>query len=242
MSTESTEVELPALTRDQARALTDKIKSGIAAVHEDLLAAFTLKAWEPLGYANVDEWAVAELSDFQALRVNRDQRREIAKAAAGANLSTRRMAEILGVSQSTATREMSGAGESNDSPVIGRDGKTYTRPPLAAVPDPEPEDSDEDIVVGEIVEDEEPKVPHPTDGLSRQAYNKTQYAKIEWLALTVESLDVQVRDLTPLSDATVTADDLRDFLKQVTDHAGGAARLKKYLTKQLENLEDNADV
>lgn len=236
MSTESTEIEVPALTKEQARTLTDRIKTGMDAVYQDLLVAFAMKVWEPLGYGNADEWAVAELNDLKALRVSRDQRREISKASV--DLSTRRVAEILGVHHTTVIADRAaGGGNPPGGTVTGRDGKTYTRPVLVPAPQDE-----EEVVDGEIVEDDEPKAPHPTDGLSRQAYNRTQFAKIEWLALSVESLDVQVRDLKPLSDATVTADDLRGFLKQVTDHAGGAARLKKYLTKQLENLEDDTDV
>lgn len=238
MST-STEVEVPNLTFDQARALTDRIKSGIDAVWQDYLLAFTMKVWEPLDYPSFDAWSDAELKGARAMRLNRDQRREIGKAAREQNLSTRQIADALGVHHSTVADDLrSTVGNPPVATVVGRDGKqrAATRPALAVVPDPE-----EDVVDAEIIEEDEvPQGPHPTDGMTARQRNKTEHHGLEWRVNVLRSFDQQVGELNDLSDGTVTADDLHDWLKIVTAHQGGAARFKKYLTTQLKNLEDTA--
>ena len=67
---------LPALGADEARALTDQIKTGIEVVWELAVAAYHGQAWVALGY---ESWDAHCDDEFQStrLRLPREERAEV---------------------------------------------------------------------------------------------------------------------------------------------------------------------
>ena len=110
----------------EARALTDQIKVAVEATWELVKRAYVERAWAVLGYDGWDDYCTREFGTSR-LRLPREERAEVVASLRESGLSTRAIAAATGLSQKTVSREVA-AGESNDSPVIGTDGKTYTPP------------------------------------------------------------------------------------------------------------------
>ncbi|MFZ2529774.1 MAG: helix-turn-helix domain-containing protein [Rhodococcus sp. (in: high G+C Gram-positive bacteria)] len=108
----------------EARALTDQIKVAVEATWELVKRAYVERAWAVLGYDGWDDYCTREFGTSR-LRLPREERAEVVASLRESGLSTRAIAAATGLSQKTVSREVA-AGESNDSPVIGTDGKTYT--------------------------------------------------------------------------------------------------------------------
>lgn len=129
-----------AISAQDARNLTDKIKAGTAALWELIKEAYASRAWASLGYSSWDDYCTQEFGTSR-IRLPREERREVVSSMREIGMSTRAIASATGVSQKTASRELAAARESNDSPeasyrpITGTDGKTYTPRPQ---PEPEP--------------------------------------------------------------------------------------------------------
>lgn len=118
------------LPEAEARARTDEIRAAISTIVDDqrrtmelLEAAARDGVHHALGYA---KFAVYVDREFRLAfaPANARSRGDIVQRLRRLGLSTRTIAEVTGVSQSTVSRDVR-RGESLDSPVQGRDGKTY---------------------------------------------------------------------------------------------------------------------
>ena len=101
-----------------------------------------------LGYASWPAWFSENVGSDVG---DRDNRKRLNTLMSGKGMSQRAIAASLGVDQKTVSNDLRESGEENSSPVIGLDGKTYTRPEEAE----EDWDDDDDVIDGEVIEDDE---------------------------------------------------------------------------------------
>jgi protein gp37 len=127
-----TDIAIP--TADQARALTDRIKVAVEGTWQMIREAYTSRAWAALGYDTWDAYCAAEFGTSR-LALPREERREVVASLAESGLSTRAIASVTGVDQSTVVRTLNTADafpkrDASPEPraVQGLDGKTYARP------------------------------------------------------------------------------------------------------------------
>ena len=118
---------------DEARALTDRIKVGVDAVWELIKQAYQSRAWSALGYSSWDDYCTREFGTSR-IRLPREERQEVVASMSEMGMSTRAIASATGNSTRTITKDMREVSQSTTptpTPVIGMDGKTYTRKPRA---------------------------------------------------------------------------------------------------------------
>jgi transcriptional regulator with XRE-family HTH domain len=117
------------LTEWEARILLDAMKSGVAQIEQQIVAAYQGRAWVALHYASWDEMCDVEFEGAR-LRVPRETRAEQVRSLREAGMSTRSIASALGVSVGTAHADLAGVQDRTPAPVTGQDGKQYaaTRP------------------------------------------------------------------------------------------------------------------
>ncbi|MFD6357256.1 hypothetical protein [Nocardia tengchongensis] len=122
--------QISMLSSEEARALTDAIRTQVAQVWELIKQAYAARVWELLGYGSWDAYCATEFDGAQ-LRIPREERSEVVASLRDIGMSTRAIAAATGLSQRTVARELA-AGEPNDSPdpVIGLDGKAYQPKPI----------------------------------------------------------------------------------------------------------------
>ncbi len=120
---------------DEARRLTDEIRTALVMTWELVQAAYVGRAWVALGYSSWDAYCEQE---FRAghLRLPREERQEVVGSLREAGLSTRAIAAATGLGKGTIGRELAGAPNGAPETVIGTDGKTYsaTQPAEDEVP------------------------------------------------------------------------------------------------------------
>jgi hypothetical protein len=144
---------MTALVReDDARLLTDRIKAKLETiiVNRDAVIPLIHQARESgvhevLGYKS---WTAYVESEFGGVlpQLTRAERQPLVEELASIGMSTRAIAPIVGVGDSTVHRDLSGAPVgAPEREVVGRDGKGYTAPRR---PDPRVTDwmeSDQDL-------------------------------------------------------------------------------------------------
>lgn len=109
---------VPALTYDEARALTDEINNDTLQASIKVAQAWQGQAWKPLGYKSWEDYADAELP---LLGSNQANRHVLLVSLRNVGMSTRAIAAVTGLHHSTIAR-----GVANATPeVTGVDGKTY---------------------------------------------------------------------------------------------------------------------
>lgn len=109
---------------EAARRLTDQIKAAVEVTWQLIIDAYVTRAWSVLGYSTWDDYCTREFGASR-LRLPREERSEVVGSLRDAGLSNRAIAAATGESEPTVRRAL---GASNGAPVIGTDGKTYTRP------------------------------------------------------------------------------------------------------------------
>lgn len=134
-----TDIAVP--TADEARTLTDRIKVAVEGTWQMIREAYVSRAWAALGYDTWDAYCAAEFGTSR-LALPREDRREVVASLAESGLSTRAIASVTGVDQSTVVRTLKPGdafpreGASPEPrPVQGLDGKTYSRPQQQPPPD-----------------------------------------------------------------------------------------------------------
>lgn len=130
---------LPVMDPADARRLTERIRLTATTFAEsrdkliDLVGqAKAGNAHVALGYGSWTDYLADVLGD-EPLRLARDDRRELVAALAAEGMSTRAIAPIVGVGDSTVQRDLTPAPSGAPAPaprpaITGRDGKTYTPP------------------------------------------------------------------------------------------------------------------
>jgi hypothetical protein len=100
------------LDANQARAITDRIKTGLDVLGELVRQAFTQGAWHVLGYLSWDEYVRRELGTSY-LRVPSEERAEILPSLKEAGMSNRQIASALGIGEKTVRRELTANSQNN---------------------------------------------------------------------------------------------------------------------------------
>ncbi len=118
-----------------AEQVTIQIRAVLDRAWEYIALAYKGRAHIALGHRSWDEYVDTRFGDLR-LAVPREHRSEIVTTLAGARMSIRAIAKLLGVGVGTVHRELArthpdNPNRSDDSgdlpPVLGRDGKTYSR-------------------------------------------------------------------------------------------------------------------
>jgi hypothetical protein len=154
-------VEPPAMTAEQARALTDEIKLDAEVLWDKIATAYTRRAWAALSYESWDVYCIEEFGSTR-LRLPREERTEVVHSLRHAGLSIRAIESATGASHTTVQKDLaevyqSGTPDGSEvvdteivdavvthcdgtTTVIGRDGKSYPAQPKPKpdVPKPEP--------------------------------------------------------------------------------------------------------
>lgn len=125
-----------ALSADEARALTDRIRLGFIDLEGLITEAFTRRAWTALGYNSWNAYYAAEFTDALP-RLSTGNRRQLVGTLHDAGMSTRAIAATTGASRNTVKDDLR--------QVVQID-------PPASTPTPAPDD--EDVVDAEIIEPE----------------------------------------------------------------------------------------
>lgn len=132
-----------AISAQDARSLTDKIKAGTAALWELIKEAYVSRAWDSLGYSSWDDYCTQEFGTSR-IRLPREERREVVASMREIGMSTRAIASATGNSKDTVARSLrAGVSNATPAPVTGTDGKTYTQRPQPQPEQMEPFDHEE---------------------------------------------------------------------------------------------------
>lgn len=117
--------------RKKAGERAERLRTRAGDMDSDCAEAFRLRDWEAVG-SPVGEWASYALGPL--MKMSAETRREVAGEMARAGCSTREIAAVICVSQSTAARDVKAIRESNDSET-GPAGPEQEAPePLLAAP------------------------------------------------------------------------------------------------------------
>lgn len=138
----------------EARAITDRIKTGVEAVWELIKQAYSERAWDALGYHSWDDYCTREFGSSR-LRLPREERAEVVSSLREQGLSIRAIASATGIDTKTVQKDLAtrvgnshtladDEGAAADAQaelliadqqpkpiptiVIGTDGKTYPAP------------------------------------------------------------------------------------------------------------------
>lgn len=168
----SSAVEIVPMNAADARAITDRIKTGVDVIWELITRAYTERAWEVLGYSSWDDYCTREFGAGR-LRLPREERGEVVASLRESGLSLRAIASATGLSHTEARRSLATGtnvpvvdeeGAQSDllaeeliaaEPVtiIGTNGKTYTPP--TSRPTPKPVWSEEEMELRKQLENGE---------------------------------------------------------------------------------------
>lgn len=143
--------KIASLTPDEARGLTERIRSGLNELWPLVLRAFQEDAWKALGYASWNDYCTAEFKGVK-LALPRDERRLVIESMRDAGMSQREIAAGTGLGRSTVNREL-GVPNGTPEPQIADDDSDGTPDAVDAVSSPTEE-------VGAVVE------PAPTSPVS----------------------------------------------------------------------------
>ena len=118
-----------------AEQVTIQIRAVLDRAWEYIALAYKGRAHIALGHRSWDEYVDTRFGDLR-LAVPREHRSEVVTTLAGARMSIRAIAKLLGVGVGTVHRELARTHPDNPNrsdesedlpPVLGRDGKTYSR-------------------------------------------------------------------------------------------------------------------
>ncbi|WP_280359326.1 hypothetical protein [Nocardia otitidiscaviarum] len=182
MSTEplpETSPEQPAVTAEEAQALTEQIRDCVERAWELIKQAFLSRAWIALGYATWDEYCAAEF-DRARIRIPREERTEVVASMREIGMSTRAIAAATGLSVGTAHAAAAGVQNRTPDSVVGFDGKAYQ---------PKPVDRDDTTAPESDAERPDPGGTTPAASSKRRRPITDSFAAARWeLLKKAESL------------------------------------------------------
>jgi len=158
-----------------ARALTDRMKTGVAVMSELIKEAYQGRAWDALGYTSWDDYVTREFGTGQ-LRIPKEERTEYVASLRESGMSVRAIASATGINRETVRQEVIAAAATGNKlsvdqegilsdllaeelitaepiTIIGTNGKTYT--PTAPKPEPKPVWSEEELALRRQMENGE---------------------------------------------------------------------------------------
>ena len=124
-----------AMSPASAEQVTEQIRSVLDRGWQYIALAYKGRAFTALGYGSWDAYVAARFGDYR-LSVPREHRAEAVAALAGARMSVRAIARLLGVGVGTVHRELAhvsgvpnGTPDGDEDPgtTLGQDGKRYPR-------------------------------------------------------------------------------------------------------------------
>lgn len=136
-------------TAAEARAVTDRIRSSMGDLMEQIVRAHIGRAWLALGYESWTEYVKGEFN-HAPLSLPRAERKAVTAVLRGQGFSTRAIAAVEGVGVGTVARDLAGVPN--------------------GTPDLEPLDVDEDDLAEELIAAE----PPPVRGLDGKTYPPQQ--------------------------------------------------------------------
>ncbi len=166
--------ELVCMDATVARALTDRMKTGVAVMSELIKEAYQGRVWDALGYTSWDEYVTREFGTGQ-LRIPKEERTEYVASLRESGMSIPAIAAATGLGVGTVHREITSArstfpnGKVEDGvaadllaeeliaaepiTIIGTNGKNYT--PTAPRPAPKPVWTEEELALRKMMENGE---------------------------------------------------------------------------------------
>lgn len=102
----SSEGDAPSLTAEQARELTDRMKSGLTHIWEIIVVAHRGRAWLALGYASWDQFIQREFGSMN-LQPPREEREQTITSLRDAGMSVRAIATATQLGRGTVSRAIS---------------------------------------------------------------------------------------------------------------------------------------
>jgi hypothetical protein len=116
------------LTRDEAKALTERIRVQAENLWADITTAYEKRAWAVLGYETWDAYTTGEFGSLR-LRLPREERQEVVCSLRESGMPIRAIASATGADAKTVQSDLKSAavGNSYTSPttVTGLDGKQH---------------------------------------------------------------------------------------------------------------------
>jgi hypothetical protein len=160
------------MNASDARAITDRMKTGVSVMSELIKEAYQGRVWDALGYSNWDEYVTREFGTGQ-LRIPKEERTEYVASLRESGMSIRAIASATGVSTGTVRNELASTvqnctvdqeGIESDLlaeeliaaepiTIIGTNGSRYTPP--APKPAPKPVWTEEEIALRKMMENGE---------------------------------------------------------------------------------------
>lgn len=139
-----------ALTADEARDLTDRIRAALDIAWQFVIQAWKGRAWASLGYGSWDDYCTREFGAHR-LRLPREERQEVVGSLRDAGMSIRAIAAATGVDGKTVRNDLKPPGEEYSPPELGLD-------------------VDEDVVDAELLPEPAPP-PRPVTGMDGKTYH-----------------------------------------------------------------------
>lgn len=134
-NTEVAEGDVLDLTEQEAKRLTDDIRSSLALAHGLIQSAWEKRAWLSLGYRTWDEYVRGEFQDL-VLTPPLERRQSVVASMSESGMSLRAIAAATDLSPATVQRTLKKAESAGETPVresrVGLDGKTYKTPAAAS--------------------------------------------------------------------------------------------------------------
>jgi hypothetical protein len=121
--------DIMTVDKEQARALTDRIKVAVEGTWLLIQEAYTSRAWAALGYSTWDDYCNQEFGTAR-LRLPREERQEVVASLRESGLSLRAIASATGTSINTVQGDLRVSQIDTPAEITGADGKSYaaTRP------------------------------------------------------------------------------------------------------------------
>jgi len=98
-------VAIAAVTAEQARSLTDRIKVAVEGTWHLITEAYTSRAWAALGYSSWDDYCTREFGTSR-LRLPREDRAEVVASLRESGLSIRAIETVTGISRKTVINDL----------------------------------------------------------------------------------------------------------------------------------------
>lgn len=127
-----TTIELEELSHSEALKITQDLQSSVKLTYTTAVYAWQHRVWKTLGYGSWEEYLEKEIGEGAQLIIPASERAETIGAMINAQMSTRAISAVTGLSKSTVSRVVNEAKDSGivdaDATSMGRDGKVRKAP------------------------------------------------------------------------------------------------------------------
>jgi hypothetical protein len=135
------------MEQGRARLLVDRVNANVETVHGDLIELWSGQGWLDLGYPSWAELCSAQgWPEVIGQLMARSSQRDLEMSMAEAGMSDRAISQATGLPRTTVQRDTEQVAQ-NGPPVLGLDGKTYTRSGIEVPEGDDPFDYESDCHV-----------------------------------------------------------------------------------------------